>query len=76
MIETKTRSFKSDFCVAIPQFMYIRILDEEIADLVAVFNNSVETETITFNGTEYKGYSKFVAISVEGDAYKICLERI
>lgn len=76
-MKTKTHSFESDYLVASPSFpfMYLRVLNADISELVRIFTDQNETSEITYGGETYNGYTKFISISVEDNAYKICLER-
>lgn len=77
MLKTKNYIFESDYCVTIssPTRMYLRVLNASLADVAKAFGDRNETAQIIVNGTSYEGYTSLVAISVEGNAYKVILGR-
>lgn len=77
MVKTKNYIFESDYCVTIasPARLYLRVLNTSLADVAAAFGSGNETAQIVVDGTSYEGYTNLLAISVEGDAYKVCLKK-
>lgn len=77
MLKTKNYIFDCDYCVTIPSpaRLYVRVLNASLADVARAFGDRTETAQIAVNGTSYDGYTNLVAITVEGDAYKVILGR-
>lgn len=53
---------------------FIRVI-APIETVASVFCNKEETAILTYCGSSLAGYTKFVSIINEGDAFKVCLEK-
>lgn len=77
IITATGKNFDSDYVATIPypEMAFIRILGVPIGTVAEIFSDKTETETITYRDYVLTGYTKLLALVIEGDAVKVNLAK-
>lgn len=76
IITATGKEFDCDYLTVRPSSdrAFIRVI-APIETVASVFCNKTETAKLEYCGEVLSGYTKFVSIINEGDAFKVCLDK-
>lgn len=77
LITATGKTFESDYVATIPypEMAFLRILGVPLWKVAEIFSDKVETAAITYREAVLTGYTKLLALVVEGDAVKVNLAK-